>query len=319
MNSAPRQGTTLALSMGELVVRDGEPRVFDLRLAEVLGMPRPRDIRARVIANFDEISMYGGVCEQSSQTAKAGSAGQVEAKSKGGRPSVAYYLNEPQALLLCMWARTPTAAAVRKQLIEVFMAWRLAQQQPHPDTVSVRAHERRTSTRIDDAYRLARSVDRLEQLAERIQPSTPTLIYVNDEPVVVDVQDFALKPNTEAVVIHDDGSLAIDRVVMVDDHRGARSAMGEWAGNTRPGVIVMGRVLSRMVRRVASSVQPVVEHKRVPMAPVDRRGARPSYKDAILACIAQGMKAREIAEQTGASIHTVKDWMYSSKRRKRAA
>lgn len=35
-----------------------------------------------------------------------------------------YYLNEGQTLVLCALSRAPAAAAVRRTLIEVFMAWR---------------------------------------------------------------------------------------------------------------------------------------------------------------------------------------------------
>lgn len=41
-----------------------------------------------------------------------------------GRPGKAYYLNEPQALVICALSRTAKAAQVRKALIDVFMAVR---------------------------------------------------------------------------------------------------------------------------------------------------------------------------------------------------
>lgn len=291
-----RMATSHAFSTSTLAEIDGEPRVMDTRLAAALGMKQPLNIREKITRNRVELEGFGSIHE----TRELITAG------KGAQRSVqTYYLNEPQALLLCMWARTPTAAAVRKQLIEVFMAWRLAQQQPQPDTISVRAHERRTSTRIDDAYRLARSVDRLEQLAERIQPAAPaTLVYVQGEPVLVDVHDFALKPNTEAVVIHDDGSIAIDRVVMVDDHRGVRSAMGEWAGNTRPGVIVLGRVVSRM-GPPSGPVAPAIDAS--PSAQ-QRRGRKTTFKHDIIRMLGEGKPCREIARSTGASYGTVTHW-----------
>lgn len=103
-----------------------EPRVEDVLIAEYLGMPRPRDIRARIKANFNELSLHGEVCEKSSQTSVL-----------GGRPATTFYLNEPQALLLCMWANTEKAVEVRKLLIDVFMAWRQGK------VVDVRAHYRR--------------------------------------------------------------------------------------------------------------------------------------------------------------------------------
>ncbi|WP_454016984.1 hypothetical protein [Azospirillum sp. Marseille-Q6669] len=40
------------------------------------------------------------------------------------RPGKAYYLNEGQALVICALSRTPQAALVRRQIIEVFLAYR---------------------------------------------------------------------------------------------------------------------------------------------------------------------------------------------------
>lgn len=94
----------------------GEPRVHDLRLAECLGFARPRTIRQLIERNEDELSAYGGVCRTVQQTSPL-----------GGRPAKEYWLTEPQALLICMFADTTNAAGVRKALIEVFMAWRREQ------------------------------------------------------------------------------------------------------------------------------------------------------------------------------------------------
>lgn len=43
---------------------------------------------------------------------------------KRGRPALVYYLNEEQALLLCMFSRTEIAKAVRAEVIRVFQAYR---------------------------------------------------------------------------------------------------------------------------------------------------------------------------------------------------
>lgn len=51
---------------------------------------------------------------------------------------MAYYLNEEQALLICMFSRTPKAAAVRREVILVFTAGRrgdLVTQQANPGPV----------------------------------------------------------------------------------------------------------------------------------------------------------------------------------------
>jgi len=46
---------------------------------------------------------------------------------KRGRPGTAYYLNEEQALLLCIKADTNNAMLVREQVIRTFMAVRRGQ------------------------------------------------------------------------------------------------------------------------------------------------------------------------------------------------
>ena len=93
-----------------------EPRILDIKIAEALGMVQPLNIRATIEANKAELALHGEVFTQSVKTSKS-----------GGRPSSAYYLNEAQAILLCMFSRTEKAAIVRKGVIEVFMAWRKGQ------------------------------------------------------------------------------------------------------------------------------------------------------------------------------------------------
>lgn len=57
-----------------------------------------------------ELLSHGPLCTRTVQT--------------GGRPAAAYYLNEEQALLVCMFSRTDKAASVRKLVIDTFMAVR---------------------------------------------------------------------------------------------------------------------------------------------------------------------------------------------------
>ncbi len=101
------------LTTQNLTLVDGEPRVLDLDLAAELGFERPRVIRELITRNEAELAAFSGVCRAVRQIS-----------SRGGRPSTEYWLTEAQALLLCMFARTATAAAVRRQVIEVFLAWR---------------------------------------------------------------------------------------------------------------------------------------------------------------------------------------------------
>ena len=109
MTQSALQPTDLSLLGDE---RD-EPRVLDLRIAEALEFERPRDIRQLIERNRDELSRYGGLRHD---TANPGPL--------GGRPGVEYWLNEAQAILLCMKSDAPRAADVREDIIRVFQAWR---------------------------------------------------------------------------------------------------------------------------------------------------------------------------------------------------
>jgi hypothetical protein len=119
----------------ELTVRDidalpAEPRIRDVVVAERLGFERPRKIRELIERNREELESYGPLAPR--RGAKLPSDGEVSrhggAKplegSSGGRPEEGCLLNEEQALLVCMFSRTPQAAAVRREVIQVFTAWR---------------------------------------------------------------------------------------------------------------------------------------------------------------------------------------------------
>jgi hypothetical protein len=107
----------LALCSADLREFDGEARVQDLRLGEVLGFDRPRDVRKIIQRNEAELVRYGLVCAAMAQTLSR--RGRAE-----GRPTKEYHLNEAQALLICMFSETHRAADAREQIIRVFLAWR---------------------------------------------------------------------------------------------------------------------------------------------------------------------------------------------------
>ena len=113
---------TTALTIVDLQTNTSdEPRVLDVRLGEALGMVRPGIIRASIEANRREIEGLGTL-----HAARATSA----MPNGGSKVITQYYLNEAQALLLCMFARTSRAVEVRRQVIEVFMAWRHGDLEP---------------------------------------------------------------------------------------------------------------------------------------------------------------------------------------------
>ena len=106
---------TSPITVADLTLQDGEPRVHDLCLAEALGFAEPISIRKLIIRNLKEIVTLGPSGHR---------VRMVTIGSGAKRPVTEYYLNEAQALLICMFARTERAAEVRKQVIEVFMTWR---------------------------------------------------------------------------------------------------------------------------------------------------------------------------------------------------
>ena len=104
---------TVHLAPTDINLVDNDPRILDLRLAEALAFALPYDIRKLIRRNEEELASYGGVFATVAKTTR-----------DGGRPGQEYWLNEAQALLACMFARTDNAAEVRRALIAVFMEWR---------------------------------------------------------------------------------------------------------------------------------------------------------------------------------------------------
>lgn len=103
------------LALSDLHQLDDGPLIRDLDLAEALGFEQDRDIRKLIRRNILEIELYGPSRRRGAM---------VEIGSGAKRKVQEYWLNEEQALLVCMFARTPRAAEVRRQVIAVYMAWR---------------------------------------------------------------------------------------------------------------------------------------------------------------------------------------------------
>ena len=98
-----------------VVVSETEPRIPDLRIGQALGMAQPLNIRQTIQKNSEELQTYGPIHVEREM---------VQIGSGARRETTAYWLLEPQALLVCMLSRAPNAPQVRRALIEVFMAWR---------------------------------------------------------------------------------------------------------------------------------------------------------------------------------------------------
>ncbi len=113
--SAPTNTRNLSVSDLEKYDNDPMPRICVRRLGECLGFDRPRKIRDLVERNLEELKAYGSTPHR----------GAMITIGKGGQREVQeYWLNEEQALLICMFARTDRAAEVRREVITVFTAWR---------------------------------------------------------------------------------------------------------------------------------------------------------------------------------------------------
>lgn len=111
-----------------LTAINGEPRVHDLELAERLGFERPRKIRDIIQRNHDKLLKFG-VCPAVGRT-----AGEL-----GGRPSIEFYLNQKQAIFICMKSETERAFDVQIEIVRVFDAY-LNDAPPAPSTAEELIH-----------------------------------------------------------------------------------------------------------------------------------------------------------------------------------
>ena len=109
-----------------------------------LGYVRPTDIRELIERNAAELATYGIIRTARINTGKPGFGQILNVRNlirnnrvelerygviftvkrtsgpKGGRPSTDFYLNEEQALLICMFADTVNAMEARQEIIQVF-------------------------------------------------------------------------------------------------------------------------------------------------------------------------------------------------------
>lgn len=131
MTATNPSALSLSLSLSDLnVTINHEPRLHDIRVAERLGFERPRAIRQLIERNRCELETYGSLAPQ-----------RVALKTGKGRALEVdeYWLNEPQTLLICMFSKTANAAAVRREVIDVYMAYRRGLAAPaKPDTSATR-------------------------------------------------------------------------------------------------------------------------------------------------------------------------------------
>lgn len=115
-----------------LTAIEGEPRARDTDIAERLGFGRPRDIRKLIERNLPEIENFG-TCATVARVVR-------------GNPSIEYWLNEEQSLLVAVLSDAQNAPAVRAMLIKTFVAWRRG----HLPAVDPQALARQIAAIVDE-------------------------------------------------------------------------------------------------------------------------------------------------------------------------
>lgn len=136
-----------ALTRDDLTVIEGDARVSCRSLQKALGFARIDHLHRLIRAHQDELRDFGEVFLFEGGN-PVGGVFRFEGgnpSERGGRPIKTYLLNEHQAVALAMWAETAEARAARRQIAEVFVAWRrgdayrLEQMRQAPDPFAAQA------------------------------------------------------------------------------------------------------------------------------------------------------------------------------------
>lgn len=135
---------------------NGEPRVRDLALAERLGFADHYMIRKIIKRNEDKLLKFGVV--YTVETTPQG--------VQGGRPATEFYLNQRQAVFICMKSETDRAFDVQVEIVRVFDAYLNGELKPTlPKSYA-------------DALRLyADQVERNEQQQRELEATRPKALF----------------------------------------------------------------------------------------------------------------------------------------------
>lgn len=102
----------MTLTTDDLRIIEGSARLADLRLARALAIGRLTDIRKLIHRRRADLAAYGGL---------------VRTPAVGKRTVDAeYWLNEQQALVVCVLANSAQSPAVHRDLIDIFAQHRIA-------------------------------------------------------------------------------------------------------------------------------------------------------------------------------------------------
>jgi hypothetical protein len=93
---------------------NGEPRVHDLHLAERLGFAEPRMIRKLIKRNIIKLEAFG-LCSTVERCIEVGNGVKREVEE--------FYLNQKQAIFICMKSETEKAFDVQAEIVRVFDAY----------------------------------------------------------------------------------------------------------------------------------------------------------------------------------------------------
>ena len=150
---------------------NGEPRVHDLHLAERLGFDRPRDIRKIIKRNEVKLLNFGGCA--------------TVARVVEGNETTEFYLNQRQAIFICMKSETERAFDVQVEIVRVFDAYLNGDLKP----ALPQSHA--------EALRLyADQVERNEQQQREIEASRPKVAFhdqvVSSETLIDFTEAFSL-------------------------------------------------------------------------------------------------------------------------------
>ncbi|MFZ1326234.1 MAG: hypothetical protein WAT67_09495 [Candidatus Contendobacter sp.] len=99
---------------------NGELRIYDLHLAERLGFSQAFDIR-KLIKRYEDKLLNFGIL-----------ATVAKIHNGAGRPTNEYYLNQKQAIFVCMKSETDKAADVQVEIVHVFDAYLNSSLPPPP-------------------------------------------------------------------------------------------------------------------------------------------------------------------------------------------
>jgi hypothetical protein len=160
-----------------------EPRVMDLRLAEVLGFAHPRRIRVLIRRHLDALKRFGEVRTTVVQTS-----------ALGGRPSKASWLNRKQALYVCTKSETERATDISIEVIEVYDAYLAGRAQRHAEVPALsRSVVRRPALRRSQRGVGMMMLDGLIRFDRRILPLAGDAVLVigtDGQPRVDRVADY---------------------------------------------------------------------------------------------------------------------------------